>query len=111
MEKNGKGLYSILCGNSSCEGILNIPHNLQIDGKFSGKIEVGETIYVGVTADVCADIIAKNAIIGGSIKGNIIVENRLEMESKSILIGNLKARELVINEGAIFHGTSYMKDL
>ena len=110
MDKHGKGLYSILGEGTVCDGDLHVPHNLHIDGRVKGRIEVGETIMIGPAAEVEGNISAKNAIVGGHIHGNIFVECRLELEEKAVLIGNLKARELVINEGAVFHGNSSMRE-
>ncbi len=54
------------------------------------------------------DVQAKNAIIGGRIEGKIKVEEKLVLETKSKLVGELKANKLIIDEGAIFEGTSNM---
>ena len=110
MDKHAKGLYSILGEGTICEGTLTVPHNLHIDGKFKGVIQVAELVTIGPSADVEADIKATSAIIGGTIKGNVHVSKRLELEEKAVLFGNLKARELVINEGAMFHGNCSMKE-
>jgi cytoskeletal protein CcmA (bactofilin family) len=36
------------------------------------------------------------------------VEDRVELEANASLIGDLKAKDLVINEGATFHGNCSM---
>lgn len=111
MEKHGKGLISILGPGTVFEGTMQVPHGLHIEGKFKGRIETTETLTVGSSAEIVAEIYAKNAIISGTVHGNIVVENRIELEEKASLIGNLKARELIINEGAVFHGNSSMKEV
>lgn len=109
MDKSQKGLYTILGEGTVCEGTLTVPHSVRIDGSFKGKIETNEVITIGQNGVVEADIIAKSAIIGGKVIGNVIVDDRVELESKSSLIGDLKARDLIINEGAIFHGNCSME--
>lgn len=111
MEKgHGKGLYTILGEGTVFEGSMTIPHNIRIEGVFKGRIETSEEIIVGETGMVNADIKAKSAIIGGKIVGNLMVEDRVEIEAKASLIGDLKAKDLIINEGAIFHGNCSMYD-
>ena len=104
MEKgHGKGLYTILGEGTVFEGSISVPHNLRVEGAFKGKIETAEEIIIGGSGVVNADIKAKSADVGGKIVGNLMVEDRVELQDKSSLIGDLKARELSINEGAVFN--------
>jgi cytoskeletal protein CcmA (bactofilin family) len=45
-------------------------------------------------------------IVKGKVHGNITVQERCELHSRSQLIGDLKAARLVIEEGATFVGKS-----
>jgi cytoskeletal protein CcmA (bactofilin family) len=40
--------------------------------------------------------------------GDLSVEDRVELDAQSSLIGDLKTRDLIINEGATFHGNCSM---
>ncbi|NLG17010.1 MAG: polymer-forming cytoskeletal protein [Fibrobacter sp.] len=108
MDKGNKGLYTIIGEGTVFEGTINVPHSLRIDGSFKGKIETTEVITIGNNGIVEADIIAKSAIIGGKVIGNLSVKDRVELEANSSLRGDLKTRDLVINEGAVFHGNCSM---
>ncbi len=109
MEKgHGKGLYTILGEGTVFEGSISVPHNLRVEGAFKGRIETAEEIIIGVSGVVNADIKAKSAIVGGKIVGNLLVEDRVELQQDSSLIGDLRARDLIINEGAVFHGNCSM---
>lgn len=109
MEKNHKGLYTIFGEGTVFEGSVTVPHSIRIDGSFKGKIETNEVITIGHGGVVEADITAKSAIIGGKVIGNIIVEDRVELEANASLIGDLKTKDLVISEGAVFHGNCTME--
>ena len=85
-----------------------VPHSIRIDGSLKGKIETSETLTVGENGVIEANIIAKSAIIAGKVVGNLSVEDRVELESQASFIGDLKTRDLVINEGATFHGNCSM---
>ena len=93
---------------TSLEGSIVVPHSIRIDGSLKGKIETSETLTVGENGVIEADIIAKSAIIAGKVVGNLSVEDRVELESQASFIGDLKTRDLVINEGATFHGNCSM---
>jgi len=109
MEKgHGKGSYTILGEGTMFEGSVIVPHNLRVEGSFKGRIETSEEIVIGGTGVVNADIKAKSAIVGGQIIGNLMVEDRVELEQNASLIGDLRAKDLIINEGAVFHGNCSM---
>jgi cytoskeletal protein CcmA (bactofilin family) len=107
-KSNDKGLHTIMGEGTLLEGTLTVPHSVRIDGVLKGKLETTETLTVGTTGHIEADIIAKNAIIGGTVRGNLSVEDRVELEANASLIGDLKTRDLIINEGATFHGNCAM---
>jgi len=103
-----KGLYTMLGESTVFEGTLIVPHSLRIDGRVKGKIDVGEVLTVGPSGIIEADIKAKSAIIGGKVTGNVLVEDRVELENKASIIGDIRTRDLVINEGAVFQGNCSM---
>jgi cytoskeletal protein CcmA (bactofilin family) len=110
MEKaHSKGLYTMLGESTVFEGSIVVPHSIRIDGKVKGKIEAGEVITVGPSGVIEADIKAKSAIIGGKVIGNVIVDDRVELEANASLVGDIKTRDLVINEGATFQGNCSME--
>jgi cytoskeletal protein CcmA (bactofilin family) len=63
---------------------------------------------VGETGEIEGEIQANNAIIGGKIKGKLFIKQKLVLEARSSMIGELKASKLIIDEGAVFQGTSDM---
>ncbi|MBD3322299.1 MAG: hypothetical protein GF350_14460 [Chitinivibrionales bacterium] len=106
--KHSKGAYTLIGEGSVIEGEITVPHPVRIDGTLKGKLETTEMLTLGSTGVIEADVIAKSAIVGGKIIGNLVAEDRVELESRASLIGDLKARDLVINEGAVFHGNCEM---
>ena len=108
MDKSNKGLYTIIGEGTTFEGSINVPHSVRIDGFFKGKIETTEVLTIGSSGVVEADIVAKSAVIGGKVIGNLTVHDRVELEVNSSLVGDLNTKDLIINEGAIFHGNCTM---
>ncbi len=91
------------------EGTVHTESSVRIDGRIKGKLICKNTLTVGINGEIEGEVEAKNAIIGGKIKGKILVAEKLVLESKAVLIGDLKANKLIIDEGAIFDGTSLMR--
>jgi cytoskeletal protein CcmA (bactofilin family) len=109
-KKTEKGFYTMVGEGASFEGTVIVPHGIRIDGSFKGKIEASEMLTIGNAGVVEADIKAKSVIIGGKVSGNIVGAERIELESRASFIGDLQTKDLVINEGALFHGKSLMKE-
>ncbi len=90
------------------KGEISTESSLRVDGTVKGKIICKNTLTIGETGRVEGEIQAANAIVGGKIQGKIHVNQKLVLESKSSLIGELKASKLIIDEGAVFQGSSDM---
>ena len=90
------------------DGDLKFDHSLKINGKFKGTIKTDGFLYVGKTADVVADIEAGIVILEGSVRGNIIARDRIEMMKTGKLYGDLDTAKLQIADGVVFEGNCRM---
>jgi len=103
-------LNTLIGKGSLFEGNLSVQHSLRIDGKLKGNIKSSDSIIIGKEGDVEGDVEVKNAVIGGKIKGKINASGKITLESSSVFVGTLRATKLVIDEGAVFDGSSHMRD-
>jgi len=99
---------NFLGGGTVVEGSIHSENSVRVDGKIKGELICKNTLTVGLNGEIEGEVEAKNAIIGGKVKGKISIAEKVVLESKSVLIGELKASKLIIDEGAVFEGTSYM---
>jgi cytoskeletal protein CcmA (bactofilin family) len=105
----GKSTELNFIGNgTSIEGDLKTNSSIRVDGKIKGTLKCEHTLTVGESGQINGAIEAKNAVIGGKIEGKVIVQEKLVLETKSKLVGELKAKKLIIDEGAVFDGASDM---
>jgi len=109
-EKNRGGLTHLGTG-TSFEGKVEVPHELAIYGNFVGEIICKGEVKIGVKGTVKADINAKCAVVGGRLEGNLVTSGSVELEESAVFVGNITAKELIINKGATFHGNSTMGDV
>jgi len=106
---SGSGELSTIIGvDASLEGRLNVEHSMRVDGRIKGELVSGETVTIGPGGQVEGDITARDIIVGGAVTGKLNASGKVGLESKSVLSGDLKASRLVIQEGAVFNGTSDM---
>ncbi len=101
-------LNSILGQGCKVTGDIELTGTLRIDGEFEGKIHGSETLIVGKSGKVKANIDVKNAVIGGKIEGNINAANKIELQTGSHVEGDIVTSRLVIDEGVFFEGNCKM---
>lgn len=89
-------------------GDIKVEHDLRIEGHLKGTVDVGGMLVLGPTGKVDGNVTARSATLAGEIRGNLRGHEKIVLESKSILVGDLITRELVINEGATFQGNCAM---
>ena len=107
---NGKGLNTIIGKGSTFEGTLSVMNSLRVEGIVRGKINCTETLTLGREGMIEAEIDAKNAILSGKIVGDIRANEKVELEPHATLHGDITTRQLIINEGAFFHGNCEMNN-
>lgn len=108
--KNEKTAETVLGPGSVFEGTLRAPHNVSVAGSFKGTLDSDGHINICKGSTVVAEVKAASATVGGTIEGNLVAAERVELEAGASLVGDLRTRDLVIHEGAIFHGMCSMKD-
>jgi cytoskeletal protein CcmA (bactofilin family) len=79
--------------------------DLLLDGRVEGIVNLAENrLTIGPNANIAADLTAKDVLIQGHVKGNIVASGRVELRAGSHLEGDIRALRLAIEDNAIFHG-------
>ena len=92
------------------DGDITGKTDLRIAGKVYGNISIDGELILEKYAIVEGDVKCGAAILAGSIKGDVDCKTKLILQDNSKIIGNLKAEQLIINEGAIFQGNCDMNE-
>jgi cytoskeletal protein CcmA (bactofilin family) len=101
-------LNSMLGQGCKIKGDIEIQGTMRIDGTFEGSISCPETLIIGKSGVVKADVKVKNAVIGGKLVGNIVATSKIELQSGSHVEGDIQTARLVIDEGVFFEGNCKM---
>ncbi len=90
-------------------GEANFKAMMRVDGHLSGRINSSSgTLIVGANGKVDANIEVAVAIIHGTVNGDIIATQRLELGRAARLNGNIQTASLMIEPGALFEGACKM---
>jgi cytoskeletal protein CcmA (bactofilin family) len=90
-------------------GEANFKAMMRVDGQLSGRItSTSGTLIVGANGKVDANIEVAVAMIHGTVNGDIIASQRLELGRAAKLTGNIQTTSLMIEPGATFEGSCKM---
>ena len=97
------GFDTVIGSNSETEGTFTSSGNVRVDGKFTGSLEIAGNILVGESADIHADINARNISIAGTVRGNV-AGNKVQLLRTGRIWGDINASALTTEEGAFIEG-------
>lgn len=105
-----EGRLSGYVGNGTVlTGETNFQAMLRVDGHLTGRITSDNgTLIIGATGRVDANIAVAAAIVSGTVNGDIIAGERLELGRTARVVGNIQTPRLVIEDGAVFEGNCTM---
>jgi cytoskeletal protein CcmA (bactofilin family) len=109
MSKSVAAAMTFISDGTNILGDIKVEHDLRVEGYLKGTVEVGGMLVLGPTGKIEGQVLARSATIAGQILGNLKGHDKIVLETKSTLVGDLQTRELVINEGAIFQGNCSMQ--
>jgi cytoskeletal protein CcmA (bactofilin family) len=96
---------SVFKSDVKIQGQLHCNENLVIDGLYQGHITAqNNTVAVGSSGQVSADIIAKKVIVEGEVIGDISAEDKVVLTASGTVTGNIKAAVVDLENGARFKG-------
>lgn len=87
------------------KGEVSGSESLYIDGKVEGAINLpGNRVTVGRNGQVAANIIAREVVVLGKVRGNVQASDRVDIRSEGSLTGDVAAARISIEDGAFFKG-------
>ncbi len=102
-------IISIIAPGMRVVGDCDADGAIRIEGTVKGKIISTGCVTVGSTGLVEAEIEAESAIVAGAMRGNVNTTEKIELQAKCEMEGDIKAKSLVIEQGALFCGACNMK--
>lgn len=106
---NYEKIDTIIGKDTVFQGNIQATGTIRIDGEIKGEIKVKGDLVVGDHGKVEATVEARNVLIGGYVKGNIYATGRVDLAPTAKLFGDMKVKNLVIEEGALIKGNCLME--
>lgn len=87
-----------IAGNSSAAEVY--VNTERLDGSITSE----GSVKVGLGTVIVGDIVATSGVIAGAVKGEIDINGPIVIDSTAIIKGNIKAKSVQINNGAVIEG-------
>lgn len=92
------------------KGHIIANEDLTIAGRVEGTIELGDHVLtIADTAHIAAEIAAKTVFVAGTLEGNIVATDKIEIREHGSIEGDITASRIAMSDGAQFHGRVTMR--
>ncbi len=82
---------------------------LRVDGHLIGTVRSDAgTLIIGTNGQVDANVAVAAAMINGTVNGDIVASEKLQLGRTARVIGNIYSPRLIVEEGAILEGNCSM---
>jgi cytoskeletal protein CcmA (bactofilin family) len=102
-------IKAFLGPGSQFEGRMVFNEIVRLDGAFRGEIASNDTLIVGETAEIQAEVTVGTLILSGRFKGNIKAVTRVELRNPAQVEGTIETPAFSVEDGVIFNGSISMK--
>lgn len=112
-DSSGRGHGAVSSGGSAVigssihvDGTLRGEEDLLIEGKVNGTVELKKnSVTIGPTGDVTADVVAHTIFVDGRMDGNLVASERIVIRKSARIKGSLAAPRVSLEDGAQFNGS------
>jgi cytoskeletal protein CcmA (bactofilin family) len=100
-----EAIKTVIGINTVMEGSVRTEESIRLDGTLKGELHASGTLVIGPTGKVEAEIVrVRDAVIGGEVTGKLVAEGSVKLEASAVFTGDIAARSIVVEEGAIIKG-------
>ncbi|MFN0159545.1 MAG: polymer-forming cytoskeletal protein [Bacteroidota bacterium] len=110
-DKQQNDELSLVGARTTIEGVVKTDGSIRIDGKLVGEVVAKSNAAVGASGIVEGSVTAKNVSVAGKVQGTVTAFEKLILEGKSVMKGDIRAAKLVVDEGAMFDGKCAMSNV
>ena len=104
-------VISIIGPGMKIVGDCETEGTVRIEGRVEGSIRAGKAVVVGKEGLVKGDINTQDAVVSGRVEGTLTAESRLELQATSRVEGEVHARRMQLEDGAVLNGTIHMGEV
>lgn len=95
---------TVIGNDTHIKGEMTFKKSVRLVGSLEGRV-VGEgELHVADGARCKADVESPAVIVDGTIEGNVVAREKVQLNAKGVVRGDIRAGKMVMSEGASFYG-------
>jgi len=98
-----QSISTLISEKSILDGNLKAPAFARIDGRVTGNVQITEGLILGEKGSILGNVITKELVVYGIIRGDIEVHS-LEIKASGKITGEIKTQVLSVENGAVYNG-------
>lgn len=95
---------TVIGENVVIKGRLRSGEDLVIRGRIEAEISSDKALFVETSGVVKANVSVRNARVSGTVVGDILAKEKIEIAPEGRVVGDLTSPRIVISDGAAFKG-------
>lgn len=99
---------SVIASGMKIIGDIESTGVVKIEGIVEGSVRGARQLLLGRQGTVHGDIRAHEVVIGGTVIGTIVADERVEIQGTSSVQGDIHTKSIVVLEGGVINGTVRM---
>lgn len=99
-----ESVISIIAAGMKVVGDCTTDGTLRIEGSVEGTVRAGKAVVIGKDGLVDGHVHTQDAVVGGRITGSLTAASRLELQATAQVDGEVRARRMQLEEGAVLNG-------
>lgn len=85
-------------------GDVTASGDIRIDGRLDGNLKCDARVIIGSTGYIEGNIMCKQAIIEGELKGEILVDDLISLLDSARVTGTIRANKMAVGAGCVING-------
>lgn len=104
-------VISIIGPGMKIVGDCETDGTIRVEGLVEGSVKAGKAVVVGKDGKVDGTVETQDAVISGTVAGTVTAESRLELQATARIEGDIYARRMQLEEGALVNGQVHMGEV
>ena len=94
----------VISKDTVIEGSFSADQDVRLDGVIKGDVRCSKRLVVGESGNIEGKVNAESAVVMGTIKGEVIIKESLQLKATALVDGNLQASTITVDEGGRYLG-------
>ena len=95
---------TVIGSDTHITGEMTFKRNARIVGSFEGKVKGEGDLRVAESATCKAEVESNSITVDGRVEGNLVAREKVQLNAKGVIKGDIVAGKMIMTEGASFFG-------